>query len=167
MINITVRGIQGARAGLGRNIEQAVPTGGITIGVHEGVGVHPGYHGDDDPAPPDITVASVGAINHFGKGRIPPRPWLDVGVREAQPEIDKIVKKYGETEPLEKVLDRIGKAAVESVRQYIVDLQEPGNSDYTLAIKAPKTNPLIRSGVLRESVTYEHTDELPDEGLEI
>jgi len=144
---------------------QATDVGGVTVGIHEGIGVHPGTNRQPGTGE---TVAEIGAKNHFGDraSKIPARPWLDVGLQKAQPEINRIVKKYGPIEPLEMVLHRMGQAGQDSVQQYIEDLRTPPNSKMTRDLKG-SSNPLIDSGVMQKSVTYELTDELPEEGLDI
>ena len=165
MITAAVRGMQAARVALARNISRATDVGGVTVGIHEGAGVHPGTN--IRPGTGE-TVAEVGAKNHFGTDKIPARPWLDVGLQKAQPEIDQIVKRYGPIEPLENVLERIGMAAQQHIQQYIVDLRTPPNSPATIALKRNNSdNPLIDSGLMRLSVTYELTPELPPEGLDV
>ena len=155
--------MQQARATLVRNLTQATDVGGVTVGIHEGAGIHPGTN--QRPGTGE-TVAEVGAKNHFGAGNIPARPWLDVGLQKAQPEIQRIVNRYGAELPLEQVLHMIGAAGQQAVQQYIVDLRTPPNSAETIAIKG-SSNPLIDSGKMRLSVTYELTDEMPTEGLDI
>ena len=165
MITVAVRGMQRARAALARQITQATDVGGVTVGIHEGVGIHPGSN--NRPGTGE-TVAEVGAKNHFGSkaDNIPARPWLDRGLMAAKPEIDRIVKKYGPNEPLEDTLHRIGDEGVKAVRQYIVDIKSPPNSQMTKDIKG-SDNPLVDTGVLGDSIAYELVPELPAEGLDI
>ena len=163
VINVAVRGMQAARAALVRNITRAVDVGGVTVGIHEGAGVHPGSN--NRPGTGE-TVAEVGAKNHFGTDKIPARPWLDVGLQQAQPDIQKIVRRHGADIPLEDVLHMIGTTSQQHIQQYIVDVNTPPNSPETIAMKG-SSNPLIDTGLMRLSVTYELTPELPPEGLDI
>ena len=164
MITTAVRGMQLARANLVREMSRATDVGGVTVGIQEGVGIHPGTN--QRPGTGE-TVAEVGAKNHFGSkaDNIPPRPWLDRGLEVAQPEINRIVQRYGATLPLEEVLAMIGKVAQESIQQYIEDLQTPPNSPQTIAIKG-SANPLVDSGVMMNSITWEYVETLPPEGID-
>ncbi len=163
MINVAVRGMQAARVALARNITRATDVGGVTVGIHEGAGVHPGTN--IRPGTGE-TVAEVGAKNHFGTDKIPARPWLDVGLQLAQPEINRIVRRHGPERPLEEVLHMIGTTAQQHIQQYILDVQTPPNSQMTKDLKG-SDNPLIDSDRMRQSVTYELTPELPPEGLNV
>jgi hypothetical protein len=134
------------------------PRSGVTVGIHEGAGIHTNSTTGD-------TVATIGAKNHFGLGNVPARPWLDVGVDKAADEIARmyeLAEKHGWSE--QETLNAIGKAATDSVQQWIVELDSPPNSALTVALKG-SANPLIDTGEMKNAVTYESVQDLPDEGL--
>ena len=97
---------------------------------------------------------------------IPARPWLVPGVQsgtiEYLREIEKGVKKG---DNLDMVLDRVGIIATGKVQQYMTDLKTPPNAPSTIAKKG-SSNPLIDSGMMRQSVTYSVSPIKPSEGLE-
>ena len=96
---------------------------------------------------------------------IPARPWLAPGVQsgtiEYLREIEKGVKKG---DNLDMVLDRVGIIATGKVQQYMTDLKTPPNAPSTIAKKG-SSNPLIDSGMMRQSVTYSVSPIKPSEGL--
>ena len=165
MITAAVRGMQQARVNLARQMTNATDVGGVTVGIQEGVGVHPGTNRRPGTGE---TVAEVGAKNHFGSkaDNIPARPWLDRGLESVQPEINQLVKKHGATMPLSELLERIGKIAQNGVQQYIEDLKTPPNSQETKDIKGSE-NPLVDSGIMMNSVTWEYVEALPPEGINV
>ena len=97
---------------------------------------------------------------------IPARPWLAPGVQsgtiEYLREIEKGVKKG---DNLDMVLERVGIVATGKVQQYMTDLRTPPNAPSTIAKKG-SSNPLIDSGMMRQSVTYSVSPIKPSEGLE-
>lgn len=155
-----IRGMQQARATMMRNMARAVDVGGVTVGIHEGAGIHPGSNARPGTGE---TVAEIGAKHHFGID-VPARPWLDRGLEKAQPEINRIVQKHGATLPLEDVLHMIGTVSQQNIRQYVVDLRTPPNSQETIDRKG-SDNPLIDTEKMLNSITYELSDELPPEGI--
>jgi hypothetical protein len=158
---VKVMGMQQARAAFDRYVSEAPDVGGVTVGIHEGAGVHPGTNAR--PNTSGDTVATVGAKMQFGGPDWPARPWLDTGLERAKPEIQQITRGAADI-PLEDVLHMIGKAAQETIRQHIIDIRSPPNSQMTKDMKG-SSNPLIDSGTLRTSVTYELTDTLPEAGI--
>lgn len=48
----------------------------------------------------------------------------------------------------------VGESLAGLTRDYLTDLKKPKNHPMTLAMKSPKSNPLINSGRLRESITW-------------
>lgn len=50
--------------------------------------------------------------------------------------------------------DKMGEYMVGLTKKYMTDLKNPANSGITLSAKSPKSNPLINSGRLRNSVVW-------------
>ena len=105
--------------------------------------------------------------NHFGIGNVPARPFLDVGVEIVEDQINKTAEKMmpklteGKIK-MDVVLDVMGQIAVGGVQHYITELKQPGNSEYTKKIKG-SSNPLIDTGNMRQYVSFEKTNQQPEE----
>jgi len=55
---------------------------------------------------------------------------------------------------LDQFQNQLGQYCVGFIQEYLTNLRNPSNHPYTLEQKAPKTNPLINTGELREKITY-------------
>lgn len=129
-----------------------------TVGIHEG---------SPQPESGDLTMAQLGAVQHFGTedGHIPARPWLDVGVESgAQDIIDTVRSAAGRGLPLGTVMEQIGVVAAGAVQEYMTDLMTPPNAPGTIEKKG-SDNPLIDTSAMRQSVTHAVTREKPTEGI--
>lgn len=136
----------------------------VTVGIHSDTGTH---------EKSELTNAALGATLHYGtdnagrnhKVKIPPRPWLDVGVNSGKKEYSKLIKKdIKNKKPLSLVLDRLGLVAVGKVQEYMTNLNSPPNSQVTVSIKG-FNNPLIWTGELKNSVSYKIVNNKPHEGI--
>lgn len=97
--------------------------------------------------------------------KIPPRPWLDVGVESATAEYLAIIQEGIEAGIDEgQILEQVGAAAQGAVQQYIRDLKDPPNARSTVRQKG-SDNPLVDTGALMQSVTYKVQNKMPEEGL--
>ena len=121
------------------------------------VGFPMGSDGASTQYPKGESVLDVAARNEFGMG-VPERSFLRTGglefVDDSQPLFKKAIKRVNEGGDLESELDKIGLKAVAAIQQKIVDVKEPANADSTIARKK-SSNPLIDTGLMRQSVTYE------------
>lgn len=120
--------------------------------------------------------AKKGKVRFLGKGKghmelgvtkphnitIPPRPWLDVGVKSGTQDYLEVIQNN--SDDIDNALEIVGQIAVGKVQQYMTDLQSPANAPSTIAKKG-SSNPLIDTGALRQSVTYSITNTKPKEGL--
>lgn len=162
MIKVTTSNVQDAMFEIRKALREFAPDKFVTVGIHEDSGAHPGDDGD-------LTNAQLGAILHFGTddARIPPRPWLDVGVQSGnQDYIDAIKAGVESDQSLNDTLNVVGVIAEAKVKQFMVDLRTPPNAPSTIARKG-SSNPLVDTGSLVGSVTYKIQDgTLPNEGLE-
>lgn len=153
MINITISGIEEAKRQLEREIKRLTSDKTVLVGIHE-------YAGSADGG--NLTMAQLGAIQHFGTQTIPARPWLDVGVKSGTQDYLEVIQNH--SDDIDNALEIIGQIAVGKVQQYMTDLQSPANAPSTIAKKG-SSNPLIDTGALRQSVTYSITNAKPKEGL--
>lgn len=116
--------------------------------------------------PNEITNSYLGYINEFGSPakNIPPRPFLNPGVKKVRSEIINILKKSSSnvlsgSEDVEKGLNRAGIVAVSSVKN-IIRTQENFKALSEKTIKERKQKgflgekALIRTAQLLNSITY-------------
>lgn len=126
------------------------------VGIHESAGM---------AASGEFSMATLGAVQHFGNEDIPARPWLDVGVEQGTKEyLDIIEEGIADGLTQDQILNQVGAAAAGYVQQYITDLKSPPNAPSTIKKKG-SDNPLIDTGAMRSSVTWTVTDKAPEEGL--
>lgn len=136
-----------------KKLKTMIPNESLTIGIHAKEGRNPVV----DPRTgkqSGITLAEKGAINHFGQGRIPARPFLDVGVKSVRNKI-----AHGISETIHRggnwyvALGRAGVIAANGVKEYITEHEFTPNSPVTIAKKG-SSHPLIDSGQMRASITF-------------
>jgi len=107
----------------------------------------------------DKTVAEIGFFNEFGTERIHERSFMRSTIRSKKREIIKLQKKL-----LKKIskgdirvgeaLGVLGEVMADEIRKKIVSLKLPENSPITV-IRKGSSNPLIDTGQLKNSITYE------------
>lgn len=162
---VTVKNFQLAKAELLRELNKFRGGLSVTVGIHEDTG----QHADDG-----ISNAQLGALLNYGNPHntlhgnpapIPARPWLVPGVESATQDIADVIQEAvagGAT--LDDTMEQIGAFAAGATQQYMTNLREPPNSQYTIDQKG-SSNPLIDTGALRASVTYKVTKDKPEEGI--
>lgn len=104
--------------------------------------------------------------NQFGTGRRH-RPFLDKGVELVQDQwlekgeigINKLVNNKG---TMDEALTLMAQVAVAGVQIYITELKQPANLKSTEKRKG-SSNPLIHTGQMRQQVSFELTNEQPEE----
>lgn len=153
MINISVSGINEAKEKLRKEIERIQTDKTVLVGIHESAG------STEDG---ELTMAELGAIQHFGTQTIPARNWLDVGVQSGNDDYLEVIENH--SEDLDAALELIGQIAVGKTQQYITELRDPPNAPSTVQRKK-SSNPLIDTGAMRQAVTYTTTTNKPEEGL--
>ena len=102
-------------------------------------------------------VAAVAAWNEFGTKRIPERPFFRKAIAGMEDGLLNILKAGIDPEKMvvdEHLADRVGAYAAGEVQESITALEEPPNAPSTVARKG-STNPLIDTGYMRQSVTWE------------
>lgn len=152
-----ITGLQQVQEALNKEISKLKSSHYALVGIHESAGmVKKGQ----------MTVATLGAIQHFGNDRIPPRPWLDKGVEAGAKEIITTVRE-GIADGLDsrQIIDRAGNEAAAAVKDYIFDLKNPPNAPSTIKRKG-SSNPLIDTGNMRASVVSKVVRKKPQEGIE-
>ncbi len=155
MIKTTVSGDNDVKKAI-EDLISSLDVPGVTVGIHEGA---------EAPKSGDINMATLGAIQHFGNDRIPARPWLDTGFDTGLKEYEAIISDAIESgDDLTSAMNRVGVVATGKVQQYITQLKSPPNAESTIK-KKKSSNPLIDTGAMRSSVSYQLTNEKPEEGL--
>lgn len=134
-------------------------------GVKVGVLAAAGNHDQDDGGVQPVTVAQVASWNEFGAGlkkdgtkRIPERPAFRQAIDGAREELrTEIVGAAVEVllgEKVPRALGSVGLMAQALIRAKITALRDPPNAEITKERKG-SSNPLIDTGQLRGSVTWE------------
>lgn len=103
----------------------------------------------------------VASVNEFGSddGRIPERSFLRSTVDEKSNDYAALLAKLvgqvvdGKITPTQ-ALDRLGLTVERDVKRKIVEIKEPPNAASTIRMKK-SSNPLVDTGQLRQSITYE------------
>lgn len=155
-MSMRIKGLQATLRALKKEIDKLRTSHYALVGIHESAGqVKDGA----------MTVATLGAIQHFGNEDIPARPWLDKGLESATKELLYVIREgveEGLTE--QQIMKRVGVEAEGAIRQYITDLDTPPNAPSTIKRKG-SSNPLIDTGAMRASVTSTVVRKKPKEGI--
>ena len=125
--------------------------------------------------PNGLNVAAVAAWNEFGTETIPERPFLRQAISGAERDLLPVLKAG--IDPKEMVIDArtaglLGEVMKARIQQSITTLREPPNAPITISggwmrSKSGKpfrvkgkgsSNPLIDTGFMRQSVTYQVED---------
>lgn len=108
----------------------------------------------------DVAVYNnYGTFNKDGSVHIPPRPFMDIGGFNASIQTKSLRKalirrvREGKIQ-FEQAADIIGAKAAVIMKNTIRDLKDPPNAPYTIR-KKKSDNPLVDTGLLMQSVTWE------------
>lgn len=155
-MSVKITGLQQAQDALRKELEKFASEKFALVGIHEAAG---------DAKGTEMTMATLGAIQHFGNDNIPARPWLDVGVESGNKEYIAIIQE-GVVKGLstEQILNQVGASAAGFAQDWITKLKNPPNAKSTIKKKG-SDNPLIDTGAMRQSVTWTVTNKSPEEGL--
>lgn len=153
MIKIT--GLQQVQDLLKKELSK-VTTEYALVGIHESTGSVKGQA---------LTMAGLGATQHFGNGKIPARPFLDLGVAKGNREYLEAIKS-GIQQGLssQQIIDQVGLLATGNVKEFITELRSPANKPITIKRKG-SSNPLIDTGMMRSSITYTISSKKPEVSL--
>lgn len=127
-------------------------------GVDIAVGLPAGSEGAGAEYPDGEDLLDVAFENEFGIG-VPERSFIRAGPRANIDKINKLSKRLikkineGKTD-FDTAADLIGQKAAAMVSKYIIDLDSPSNSQATKDYKG-SSNPLVDTGLLNQSITYE------------
>lgn len=147
-VKLSVRSMPRVIHDLQKAVDKVTGAGKVTVGIHQA-------HALDGRKGGEPNNPTIGAINHFGTETIPARPWLDKGVKAGAARITAhavYCMKQG-MEPA-RMLEQLGAMAVGEVQKYVTELDTPPNAPSTIRQKG-SSNPLINTGALRQSITYE------------
>lgn len=135
--------------GISALIKRVKTPGTVDIGV-----IDAGIHSDSG-----LTVANVADANEFGTSTIPERSFMRTTLKEKKKQIialqKKLLKKIQSGEmSTEQALGLVGEFTADLVSQKIVAIKSPPNAPATIAAKG-SSNPLVDTGQLKNSITYE------------
>lgn len=103
-------------------------------------------------------VAQVAHDNEFGTSTIPPRPFFRNAIKDKSKEwLELFRDTQFKTKDMLKTLGIVGTIAKDDIATSITDLSSPPNAPYTVKQKG-SSNPLIDTGLMRNSVSYEITE---------
>lgn len=156
-MGMNIKGLQATKRALKKEIDKLRTPHYALVGIHQSAGMV-----KDEP----MTVATLGAIQHFGNENIPARRWLDTGAETGTKEyLDTIREGIEEGLDSRQIMARVGVEAEGAIKQYITDLDTPPNNASTVKRKG-SSNPLIDTGNMRASVTSTVERKKPKEGME-
>lgn len=140
---------QKINGGLDAVAKRVKTPGTVDVGI-----IDAGKHDDSD-----LTVASIGYAHEYGVG-VPERSFMRSTIREKKRATvklqTKLLKKVqAGTMSQDRALGILGDAFRGWIEEKIESIKTPPNAPSTLAMKAPKTNPLIDTGQLHTSITFE------------
>jgi hypothetical protein len=126
--------------------------GAIKVGILAGTGEH--SNNDDG-----LTVADIGAINEYGLGNVPERPFLRTTISKKNAEYQKMIARLLKLISSGKLTTAraaavLGEQAALDIQAAITAWDDPPNSEATIDRKGAN-NPLIDTGEMRRSIWYE------------
>lgn len=155
-MSMRITGLAATQRALKKEIDKLRTPHYALVGIHESAG-----QAKDSP----MTMATLGAVQHFGNDDIPARRWLDTGAETGTKEyLDVIREGVEEGLTATQIMKRVGVEAEGAIRQYITDLDTPPNAPSTIRRKG-SSNPLIDTGAMRQSVTSTVVRKKPKEGI--
>ena len=156
-MRMKITGLQEVQRALKKELDKIRAPHYALVGIHESAGIEPESNG--------MTVATLGAIQHFGNDHIPARRWLDTGAESGTQEyLDTVREGIEDGLDSKRIMARVGLEVEGAIKQYITDLDSPPNAAFTVRKKG-SSNPLIDTGNMRDSVTSTVVRKKPKEGL--
>jgi hypothetical protein len=156
-------------AALRRLLAMEVSAAAVKVGVLQSAGEHQDEHGEA------VTIAQVAAWNEYGTedGHVPSRPAFRLAADDNRANIataqERMIGQVLEGKiDINTALQRVGMLVQGYVRRSIIDLADPPNAESTIKAKG-SSNPLIDSGQLAQSITYEvvKRSQLEDSGIQV
>ena len=103
-------------------------------------------------------VAQVAYWNEYGTTLSPPRPFFRNAIKEKSKEwLELFRNTQFQTKDMLKTLGIVGTVIKDDIATSITDLTSPPNNPITINQKG-SSNPLIDTGLMRNSVSYEITE---------
>ena len=150
--------VEHKNAGYLEKVEKAFEPIDIVIGFPVGKATSIQYP-DGTPLIDVAVYNNYGTFNEDGSEHIPARPFMDIGGFKASIGTKAIARRLmakvreGQMD-LDTAANMIGAKAAAILKKTIRDLDEPPNAPYTVA-KKKSANPLVDTGLLMQSVTWE------------
>jgi len=113
--------------------------------------------------PNGTRVVDVAVGNEYGTDNVPARPFIALSSGDITNQCAPILKQSAtalnnnNTQQYDQLLDAAGSVSTGIVKQQITDLRSPPNAQSTIERKG-SSNPLIDTGLMRQTVTYKVTD---------
>lgn len=104
--------------------------------------------------PNGVKVASVAFWNEYGTIKIPPRPFFRNAINDNNQKWIKFLKQKAKDSSIDNALNLTGEMVRGDIVKSITKTTTPPNSIYTIS-KKHSTHPLIDTGFLRASVSYQ------------
>lgn len=147
-VKLTVRSMPRVIHDLQKAVDKVKGAWKVTVGVHKA-------HANDGRQGGEPNNPTIGAVNQFGTETIPARPWLDKGVQAGAEKItETAIRMLRRGDDPRRVMEALGNVAVGEVQKYVTELDTPPNAPSTIRQKG-SSNPLINTGAIRQSITYE------------
>ena len=113
--------------------------------------------------PNGTRVVDVAVGNEYGTDNVPARPFMGLSSADINNQCAPILEQSAaalnnnNTQQYDQLLDAAGNLAAGIVKQQITDLRSPPNAQSTIERKG-SSNPLIDTGLMRQTVTYKVID---------
>ena len=113
--------------------------------------------------PNGTRVVDVAVGNEYGTDNVPARPFIGLSSGDINNQCAPILEQSAaalnnnNTQQYDQLLDAAGSVAAGIVKQQITDLRSPPNAQSTIERKG-SSNPLIDTGLMRQTVTYKVVD---------
>jgi hypothetical protein len=113
--------------------------------------------------PNGTRVVDVAVGNEYGTDNVPARPFMGLSSADITNQCVPILEQSAaalnnnNTQQYDQLLDAAGNLAAGIVKQQITDLRSPPNAQSTIERKG-SSNPLIDTGLMRQTVTYKVVD---------
>ena len=141
-----------------KDIQKSLKNTVIKVGVPKSKGAK--IHDESD-----ISIATVAMVNEFGSPArgIPERSFVRSTVQAEEKNIKKLFqqetkKVIAVTQTTKNMMGLVGEYTSGQIKKTIVALKTPANADSTVASKG-SSNPLVDTGQLLQSITYEVVDD--------
>ena len=130
----------------------SVKNGILKVGVLRGQGEHPGGNAGQ-------TIAEVAFWNEFGTATIPARSFMRSTLKEEKSVYKKVFREtyrqmLNQKIVINQAIGILGMKVSSDIQHKITQISTPPNADYTKDKKG-SSNPLIDTGALRRSITWE------------